>query len=65
MTNRQGEPLPALIDCRGIMEELGVKRTAAEAIMRKLPKIKIDDCRKVFVRRADVERYLEERQVAA
>jgi hypothetical protein len=47
------------------MEELGVKRTAAEAIMRKLPKIKIDDCRKVFVRRADVERYLEERQVAA
>jgi len=57
--------LPALIDARGIMDELGVKRTAAEAIMRQLPKIKLDDCRKVFVRRADVERYLSERERAA
>jgi len=55
-------PLPALIDCRGLQEELGVKRTAAEAIMRQLPKIKIDGCRKVFVRRADVGRYLSERE---
>ena len=55
-------PLPALIDCRGLMDELGVKRAVAEAIMRQLPKIKIEGVRKVFVRRADVERYLNERE---
>jgi len=65
VTNRRGEPLPALIDCKGIMEELGVKRSAAEAIMRQVPKITIEGHRKVFVRRADVERYLSERQAAA
>lgn len=56
--------LPQLIDARGIMSELGIKRSAAEAIMRQLPKIKLDDCRKVFVRRSDVERYLSEREAA-
>ena len=49
--------LPALLDCRAIMTELGVKRTVAEAIMRQLPKIRIPGVRKVFVRRAGVERY--------
>ena len=44
------------------MDELGVKRAVAEAIMRQLPKIKIEGVRKVFVRRADVERYLNERE---
>lgn len=57
--------LPALIDCRGIMDELGVKRAAAEAIMRQLPKIRLDGVRKVYVQKADVERYLSERQAAA
>ena len=57
--------LPALIDCRGIMDELGVKRAAAEAIMRQLPKIRLDGVRKVYVQKADVERYLNERQAAA
>jgi len=57
--------LPALIDCHGIMDELGVKRTAAEAIMRQLPKIKLDGVRKVYVQKADVERYLSEREEAA
>ena len=57
--------LPALIDCRGLMSELGVKRTAAEAIMRQLPKTTIDGHRKVYVRRVDVERYLSERSEAA
>jgi len=65
LINRQGEPLPALIDCKGIMEELGIKRAAAEAIMRQLPKTTIDGHRRVYVYRADVERYLSERRVAA
>lgn len=56
--------LPKLLDCRGLMEELGVKRATAEAIMRALPKVTIDDHRKVFVRRADVQRYLDERTAA-
>lgn len=56
--------LDALIDCRGIMDELGVKRTAAEAIMRKFRKVKIDGVRKVYVRRSDVQRWLEEQDAA-
>ena len=47
------------------MDELGVKRAAAEAIMRQLPKIRLDGVRKVYVQKADVERYLSERQAAA
>ena len=45
--------LPALLDCRAIMTELGVKRTVAEAIMRQLPKIRIPGVRKVFDRQWD------------
>lgn len=62
MTARE---LPALIDCRGIMAELGVKRNVAEQIMRGIPKVTIEGKRKVFVRRADVAAYLEERTQAA
>lgn len=57
--------LPRLLDCRSLMDELGVKRATAEAIMRQLPKIEIEDLRKVFVRREDVVRYLAERTRAA
>ncbi len=56
--------LPALVDCRGIMEETGMKRNVVEAIMRELPKVTIDGKRKVFVRRSDVARYLDERTAA-
>jgi hypothetical protein len=47
-----------LLDCRAIMDELGVTRATAEAIMRKLPKVHPDGIRKVYVRRDDLERYL-------
>lgn len=57
--------LPALMDCRAIMDELGVKRNVAEQIIRQLPKVQIDGKRKLFVKRSDVERYLDERTVAA
>jgi hypothetical protein len=54
------EPLPQLLDAKGLQAELGVTRAAAEAIMRRLPKVEIDGLRKVFVKRADVERLLAE-----
>lgn len=57
--------LPKLIDCRGLMDELGVKRHVAEQIMRAVPKVTVDGVRKVYVRRADVARYLDERTQAA
>jgi hypothetical protein len=53
--------LPELIDCRGIMREVRVSRRTAEAIMRNCPVITVDGLRRVFVRREDVERYLETR----
>jgi hypothetical protein len=56
--------LDALIDCRGIMDELSVKRATAEAIMRKLQKVHIEGVRKVYVRRVDVAKYIEEQTAA-
>ncbi len=53
--------LPRLLDCRSLMAELGVRRATAEAIMRRLPKVTVEGHRRVFVRRQDVIRYLEER----
>jgi len=58
-------PLPALIDCSGIIQELGVKRATAEAIMRQLPKVQVPGHRKVFVVRADLCRLIAEWTVAA
>jgi hypothetical protein len=55
------EPLPELLDARHLAAELGVTRAAAEAIMRRLPVVSIEGLRKVYVRRDDVHRYLEER----
>ena len=54
-----------LMDCATIARELGVSRRVAEAMMRQLPKVQIPDVRKVYVRRVDVERYIEENTVAA
>lgn len=54
------ELLPALLDCKALQAELGVKRSTAEAIMRRLPLVTIPDHRKVFVRRDDVARFLDE-----
>jgi hypothetical protein len=55
-----GHALPQLLDCRHLREELGVTRAAAEAIMRQLPVIEPPGLRKVYVRRADVLRFLDE-----
>ena len=52
------EQLPELLDARRLREELGVSRATAEAIMRKLPTVQLEDHRKVFVRRDDVAAYL-------
>jgi hypothetical protein len=53
------ESLPRLLDCRHLRDELGITRSAAEAIMRQLPVIEPPGLRKVYVRRADVHRFLE------
>ena len=58
------EPLPELLDAKGLMAELGVTRAAAEAIMRRLPTVQIEGLRKVYVRRSDVSRYLDARTFA-
>ena len=52
--------LPRLIDLRGIADELGVTRAAAEEIMYLVPKVHVPGLRKVYVRRDDVLRVLEE-----
>lgn len=58
-------PLPELLDCRRLSEELGITRAAAERIMRMLPKQHIPGVRKVYVRREDVRRLLDENTRAA
>jgi hypothetical protein len=55
-----GQWLPRLIDQRGVAEELGVTRAAAEKIMQQVPKVHVKGLRKVYVRRDDVVRMLEE-----
>jgi hypothetical protein len=55
--------LDALIDCRGIMDELGIKRASAEALMRALPKVRIG--RRVYVKRSALTAELERRNEAA
>jgi hypothetical protein len=39
------DALPQLLDCRGLCEELGVKRATAEAVMRQLPTVQIPGLR--------------------
>jgi hypothetical protein len=58
------ERLPELLDAKALRAELGITRAAAEAIMRRLPVVQIEDLRKVYVRRDDVARYLEARTFA-
>jgi len=55
------ERLPELLDAKKLQTELGVTRAAAEAIMRRLPVVQIEELRKVYVRRGDVVRYLDAR----
>jgi hypothetical protein len=51
--------LPQLLDAKHLAGELGVTRAAAEAIMRRLPVVKVEGLRKTFVRRSDVAALLE------
>lgn len=51
---------PGSLDCKNLREELGITRAAAEAIMRQLPVIEPPGLRKVYVRRSDVSRFLED-----
>ena len=55
------ERLPELLDAKGLRAELGVTRAVAEKLMRQLPVVTFPEIRKVYVRRADVQRYLEAR----
>jgi len=53
--------LPRLLDCKGVMRELGVTRGVAESVMRRCEKVIIG--RRVFVRHADVAAALEQATV--
>jgi hypothetical protein len=54
------EPLPELLDAKGLQTELGVTRAAAKKIIEQLPVVQLPGLRKVYVRRPDVERLLKE-----
>jgi hypothetical protein len=58
------EPLPELLDCAAVMAELGVTRAVAGKLMRQLPIVTFPEIRKVYVRRSDVARLVEERTFA-
>jgi hypothetical protein len=55
------DPLPELLDAKGLQAELGVTRAAAERIMRQLPVVQFEGLRKVYVRRSDVATEIERR----
>jgi hypothetical protein len=52
--------LPQLLDQRALSEELNVTSAAAEKIMRQVPKVHFPGLRKVYVKRDDVIRVIEE-----
>lgn len=52
-------PLPELLDAKALQTELRVTRAVAEKVMRQLPVVEFPGIRKVYVRRGDVEAYLE------
>jgi hypothetical protein len=54
------EPLPQLLDAKGLQAELGVTRAAAQKIIEQLPVVQLPGLRKIYVRRPDVERLLAE-----
>lgn len=61
MSDLPNEPAKGrLMDAATIMRELGVKRAGAEAFMRDLPKVRVPGHRAAYVKRADLERYIED-----
>lgn len=51
--------LPQLLDRKALAEETGLPRSAIDAIFRQVPVVTFPDCRKVFVKRADVASLIE------
>ena len=65
MQSSQPEPpgkRPLLIDCKGIADEVGVKRATAERLMRACPR-KVLISRRVFVYTEDVFRVVQQHEV--
>lgn len=58
-----GEPLPGLLDCKGVMREMGVTRGTAESLMRACDKIIVG--RRIFARRDHLAAEVERRTVNA
>jgi hypothetical protein len=54
-----------LVDNAGIRRWLGVTEAAADAMMRQVPKVCPEGLRKVYVKRRDIERLLEQGSQAA
>lgn len=54
-----GEPPGSLLDCAAIQRELGISRHAAERIMRQLPVVEPPGLDKVYVKREDLEGFIE------
>lgn len=48
-----------LMDCAEIAREYGVSRETAEKWMRELPKVRTPNVRKVWIKRSDLERYID------
>jgi hypothetical protein len=60
-----GELAGELVDNAAIRRWLGVTEAAADSMMRRVPKVNLPDLRKVYVRRRDVERLIDENTCAA
>ncbi len=60
-----GRTTSELLDLAAIQRDYNVTRATAEKFMFQLPKIRPEGVRKVFVRRADLDAYLERSTVAA
>lgn len=52
-------PPGRLLDAATMMAELGVKRSAVDAIMRQVPTVQIPGHSKRYVKRADLEKFIE------
>ena len=53
------ELLPELLDAKKLQAELGISRSVAESLMRRLPVVTFEGVRKVYVRRQDVAALLQ------
>jgi hypothetical protein len=56
-------PPGRLMDARTMMDELGIRRSAVDAIMRLVPTVQLAGHSKKYVKRADLEKLIEESTV--